>query len=252
MGLFGERDKCPVCGEPVPRLMARKIEGQAICKKCDKKMSMEEEMTVNLTLEDFKKHLAYREENARLHETFHATREVEFLWGKKLCIDDDQKLFYIDQDDENPPIFKFKELKAFRYVEKLNIKTNIVEGKNKYRRAVINFSREEKKRRPSYTGLLEAKLVGMTRWENLADAIFNVDDEMVELKKPIKYFRLVFVLKNPYWKKMKLYYLDPKLDQSNPDNMNYAIRQYLKQCDVILQDAEKMAAVMSTILDDND
>ena len=39
MGLFSNNKKlCPVCGEPTPRLFPTKVEGNAICKECSKKI----------------------------------------------------------------------------------------------------------------------------------------------------------------------------------------------------------------------
>ena len=38
MGLFSNKKKlCPICGNPTPRLLPTKIEGEAICKECDGK-----------------------------------------------------------------------------------------------------------------------------------------------------------------------------------------------------------------------
>lgn len=41
MGLFSNKKKlCPICGNPTPRLLPTKIEGEAICKECDAKVDL--------------------------------------------------------------------------------------------------------------------------------------------------------------------------------------------------------------------
>ena len=47
MGLFSNKKKlCPICGNPTPRLLPTKIEGEAICKECDGKVDRSEERRV--------------------------------------------------------------------------------------------------------------------------------------------------------------------------------------------------------------
>ena len=41
MGLFSNNKKlCPICGNPTPRLLSTKIDGQPICKECDSKIDL--------------------------------------------------------------------------------------------------------------------------------------------------------------------------------------------------------------------
>ena len=41
MGLFSNNKKlCPICGNPTPRLLPTKIDGQPICKECDSKIDL--------------------------------------------------------------------------------------------------------------------------------------------------------------------------------------------------------------------
>lgn len=103
MGLFkNTKDLCPICDNPTPRLLPQKIEDKPICKECEKKISMSPDVLENITLSDFKEHLKCRENNQNLHESFCMSKRINFQYTKKLCIDDEKKLFYIDNGTKNP------------------------------------------------------------------------------------------------------------------------------------------------------
>ncbi|MBR3786742.1 MAG: DUF4428 domain-containing protein [Firmicutes bacterium] len=250
MGLFGKKPDCPICGSPTPRLLPTKIEGQPICKDCDKKISMDMDMKVNLTLDQLRDHLAFREENAELHKAFKITRNEAFVHDNhKLFIDDEKQLFYIDSGEENPTIFKFSELTAFRYVEVLNVRGGILDGLKRYQKAVIDFTREHKIKDESYTLLLEEKMrhyVNLDHWE---EYFRGIDDQMMELQKPIKHFKLEFDFDHPYWKTMEFKYVEPAMFKKEDAPSNSEIRAYLNYCEPILKEASHIGDVMLKILD---
>jgi hypothetical protein len=236
MGLFGKKQECPICGGATPRLLPTEIEGQPICKDCDKKASMQRQILEKITLDEYKEHLAYRDENARLHETFNENRTEELIY-ENLHIDDEQQLLYVGKAKNNPPIIKFSEIKEVRFVEKLNGRKLLIEGKDKYRREVIKLTRDGVETQDSYTTILADKLIGMPRWDNIVSFIVGIDDKMDDSNKPIKYFRIEFILDNPYWKQANYYFVEPKMREGEDVDKNSEVRTYIRRCDDILESA---------------
>ena len=113
MGLFTNKDKaCPICGNGTPRLFATKIEGAPICSNCNDKILADNGIIDNWTLENLKKHLAYRSENKKLVENFTPTRTVTH--EREMVIDDVNQLFYFKSwVEDNPPVFKFGDITGF-------------------------------------------------------------------------------------------------------------------------------------------
>jgi hypothetical protein len=112
-----DKKPCPICGEPTPKIFPSKIENQSLCKECSDKISMEDHLKNLLTLDTLQKHLAYREKNAELHKNFTETRSASTgLFGRTICIDDSQQLWYI-KGCGNEPIFRFHELVRYTLLE---------------------------------------------------------------------------------------------------------------------------------------
>lgn len=250
MALFGKKADCPICGNATPRLLPTKVEGQAICKDCDKKISMELDMKVHLTLDQLREHLAFREENQKLHESFKVAEVESFVHGNhKLVIDEEQKLFYLDNGEENPTIFQFDQLKAFRYIEVLNIRGSILQGLKRYERAVFDYTRENKKQEDSYTMLLEEKMMHYVNLDHWEDYFRGIDDQMMELAKPIREFKLQFEFDHPYWNTMEFKYVEPAIFKKEEAVSKSEIRAYLNHCEPIMKEAAYMAGVAKKILD---
>ena len=95
MGLFSNKKKlCPICGNPTPRLLPTKIEGEAICKECDAKVDLPAGAINSMSLTDFKQYLAAFEENQVLQQEFHETYRFNIgFWGCTVYVDEEHGLF---------------------------------------------------------------------------------------------------------------------------------------------------------------
>ena len=95
MGLFSNKKKlCPICGNPTPRLLPTKIEGEAICKECDAKVDLPTGAINNMSLTDFKQYLADFEANQVLQQEFHETYRFNIgFWGCTVYVDEEHGLF---------------------------------------------------------------------------------------------------------------------------------------------------------------
>ena len=79
MGLFSNNKKlCPICGNPTPRLLPTKIDGQPICKECDSKIDLPTGAVNQMSLTDFKKYLVDFQDNQALQAEFTTTYPVSY------------------------------------------------------------------------------------------------------------------------------------------------------------------------------
>ncbi|MEG0018605.1 MAG: SHOCT domain-containing protein [Hydrogenoanaerobacterium sp.] len=113
MGLFSNSAKpCPICGKATPRLLAKKIGGEAICSKCADNIAADDVLVQSWSINDLKEHINYRDENQKLLKNFTPTRTVNY--EHEFVIDDNKKLFFVSQwGEENPPVFRFEDVQGF-------------------------------------------------------------------------------------------------------------------------------------------
>lgn len=119
MGLFSNNKKlCPICGSATPRLFPRKFEDQAICKECEKKIDLPNEMLDHMTLNDFRQYLVAYAENEPLRASFQSTYDYGafFLSKEVLALDEERGLIRLKSTPGSWVIEK-KHLKSFRISE---------------------------------------------------------------------------------------------------------------------------------------
>lgn len=117
MGSFTNNKKlCPICGEPTPRLLPTKIEGQAICKACDKKIDLPTGTERSMTLDSFREYLARYEENQALRDIFEVTYRYGTFGHDPLLLDEHNGLLRLKDASGSWAIEK-KYLKSFRIWE---------------------------------------------------------------------------------------------------------------------------------------
>ncbi len=100
MGLFNKKEKapCPICGGKVPALFAWKIDGQPVCNTCYGDVDLSKEDMDRITIEEFKKYMVFREENAQLKQRFKITQQIDFGWfDDKFLFDMDNHLLCMDK-----------------------------------------------------------------------------------------------------------------------------------------------------------
>ena len=120
MGLFGPKSTCPVCGAASGGLGCITIKNNEIlCKKCSSKMSVGRDMPQFMSAEDVKEHLAYREQNKMLWQTYKESNRVATIKSYVLSYDMDHKLWKYGPsgEKENPALFRFDEITGGELVE---------------------------------------------------------------------------------------------------------------------------------------
>ena len=96
MGLFGklfDKKECAICGGEIGLMGNRKLADGNLCKECAKKLSPWMTDRRESTVEEIRRHLAYRAENARILPTVHPTRV--FGRGTKVYVDENAGKFFV-------------------------------------------------------------------------------------------------------------------------------------------------------------
>ncbi|HWP50447.1 MAG TPA: SHOCT domain-containing protein [Clostridia bacterium] len=217
MGLFkSDKNPCPICGGPTPRIFPFKIDGQPLCKDCDNTISMEDQLKKTLTLALLKEHLEYRKQNAEQHKTFLQTRVLNFndaiFLKQKICVDDEHGLWYLESG-ENSPIFRMDELVSFCLKEDNHIVIKLDKsGYKTYPSAVDGFMNQ-------YGGFVG----GLFAFSGTINRISGKEDKnKPQIQAPIDNFNLEFAVNNRYWQVLHGSF-------SAPDLLNNDIPEFIKR-----------------------
>lgn len=113
MGLFGKKESCAICGGKVKALFPWKIEGHLICNSCHGNVDLPEGVENNMTMDEFRAYLSFREENGALRHQFKTTQQVDFGWlDDKFLFDMNNGLLCMDKN-LNKTIFEAKHIQSF-------------------------------------------------------------------------------------------------------------------------------------------
>ena len=226
---------------------------------------MQEEILRDISLENLREHMKYRDENQRLHETFNDTRAISFE-GEKLIIDDKQKLFYLTSfAGKNDPIFRFDELVGFAYIESVEGKLEQLIASNKLFlrseeriihergvRVVYEYTKDYKDKNDSLLELYKEEYHGVAYSKNLLNHLLGLDDAMMSREKPVKQMYLVLEFNNPYWNTYRKDILEPVVrnhDDEDKAKRDSGRREYIRIYENKLKDIGKFADAIESIFD---
>ena len=138
MGIIGklfDKKVCDICGGDIGLLGNRKLEDGNLCKECAAKLSPWMTDRRQSTVEEIRKHLAYRAANAQMLRTVNPT--VAVGGSTKVYIDQAAKKFFVTRftnwRDHNPDIIDFSQV--------LDVKTEV----NEHREEQYHNDREGKR-----------------------------------------------------------------------------------------------------------
>lgn len=251
MGLFSNNKKlCPICGNPTPRLLPTKFDDQPICKECDKKIDMPDDVQRGMTLNDFRDYLALYEENRPLREMFTETHHYGTFRNETLYLDEGNGLIRL-RGNENCWAIEKKYLKSFRILEDdrplfesgsgaLNCYySDVAERAEQLRPLVAQFYYEkwEYERREDMERMHH-------RGEDFDDRMER--ERVSRLYRPrfmdprlFKGFRIELCLDHPYWTGYSHWDNAPGLDDDDPD-VDKFLRDYNKTADELYALAVKL------------
>lgn len=119
MGLFNrkERPPCAICGGKVKGIFPWTIDGQMVCDTCYGVVDLPKGFMDHMTIEEFKKYMAYREENNQLKKQFQMTRQIDFGWlDDKFLFDAENRLLCMDKN-LNKPVYEGRQITSFEIRE---------------------------------------------------------------------------------------------------------------------------------------
>lgn len=122
---------CSVCGRKLTRYGNKKLKDGILCRTCVAISSSwyTDDIFLNKTIDDIKKHIKYRKNNHKLLNDFNKDIVVEGKYS--LYIDEDNKKFLFSKNNdfnkENPDIFSLNEIEEIRIVEEDYINENGVD-----------------------------------------------------------------------------------------------------------------------------
>lgn len=119
MGLFGEKERCPICGQVVKGVFKVKIKDKvALCQECGSKTDMDLEMMPFQSEDDIKEHLVSRERNLIEFNSFTISREIktQFYFFR---VDDSKKMWYcsVMKNPVNPALYRYDEIVNYELIE---------------------------------------------------------------------------------------------------------------------------------------
>lgn len=229
-----------------------KIDGQAICSECDKKASVQLEILENMTIPEYAEHLAYREKNQEILNSFTDTKVVEITKADKLHIDEKQQLLYIESAKlgKNPPVFRFNELTSFVYYEHLG--TDRLFDLYKRDRCPVIVKPGEFFEEPSFVSLFEDNFIGIDSWNNIVEHLRGQDERALKREHPIDVFRFTFEFNNPYYHRLAFGGLAPYLDLDDEDpRFSGKLGWYIDRCMEIVKTAKRVGKAVEPIINRN-
>ena len=241
MGLFSNNKKlCPICGNPTPRLLPTKIDGQPICKECDAKIDLPNGAINRMSLTDFKQYLADFQQNEALQSEFETTYRFNIgFWGCSLYLDETHGLLRLK--DGSGWAFEGKDIQSFRISEDgaplfesgagtLQCTASEVPARvNAMAAAISQFhlERQEFERREAMEGLHRAGRESNEerREREQTNSLYR---PRFEAPAPVQKFRIEIRFNHPYWKTFDEEISAPEFDKDYPRAEDY-LKTYREQ-----------------------
>lgn len=251
MGLFSNNKKlCPICGNPTPRLLPTKFDGQPICKQCDGKLDLPNEVQRGMTLGDFRDYLALYEENRPLREQFTETHRYGGFRSDSLYLDEEHGLIRLRGDEKCWAIEK-KYLRSFRILEDdrplfesgngaLNCYYSDVADRAEQLRPLVSQFYFEKREFEHREAMERARHRGEDFDERMErERVNNLYRPRFRDTNLFKGFRLEISFDHPYWTAYSHWDNAPELDDDNPSVDDFQ-RDYSKAADELYALAVKL------------
>ncbi len=248
MGLFNrkERPPCAICGGQVKGIFPWKIEGQMVCDTCYGVVDLPKGFMDNMTIEEFKEYMAYREENNQLKKKFQMTRQIDFGWfDDKFLFDAENRLLCMDKN-LNKPVYEGRQITSFEIREDQKpLFSGTAEGLVRHvsdvpqrviamEPQIAQFKMQAEMRR-------EMERMIEERLEDDKKPRYH-SDPTIDLPEPFKKFMIEIHFDHPY---QSVYTVDkkgPEFSYSNPD-----VNDYLNQYNSDVQLMEELARALMEV-----
>lgn len=216
MGLFGKKDPCAICGGKVKGLFPWSVGGVHICNDCYGRVYLPNGAVNQMSLEDFKGYMAFREENDLLRQKFHVTHQVDFGWfDTKFLFDTTNNLLCMDKNLD-ATIFEGSQVQSFVIKEDA---TPLFEGSAAGLRRHVSTV-------PDRLMAMAPQIAMQAQMQRMAD---RVDDDnhhhRVDIPEPFKNFNVEIRFNHPYWTTFTADMSGPTFNNDYPRVDDY-LREY--------------------------
>ncbi len=225
MGLFTKKDPCAVCGGKVTGLFPHKIDGMLICGDCYGTVDLPQGAEKNMTVEDFKQYMAFREENGQLKQRFKTTHQVDFGWlDDKFLFDMENRLLCMDKHLDKT-IFEGGQITSFeiredeqllfcgsakellRYTSTVPQRAMAIAPQLEMYRMQAQMRREMERERERMK-------------EQNGDSVYYSQPD-IDIPEPFRMFYVDIYFEHPFWNVYTADMRAPEFDNENPDINDY-------------------------------
>lgn len=227
MGLFGKKEPCAICGGKVSGLLPHKIEGQCVCKECYGTVDLPPEYsTSDMTLNEFRGYMQFREENAELRKKFQTTQQVDFgFFDTKFMFDMNNRLLCMDKFLERT-IFEGNQIKSFVIKEDV---TPLYEGSAA---GLLQYTSTVPERAMNMAPQLSQLSMLAQMRRDLERSGNNNNYRTIDITEPFKNFNVEIRFEHPYWVVFHADMSGPAFDNERPDLDEY-LKSYEEQATVM-------------------
>ncbi len=226
MGLFDKKPPCAICGGKVS-MFPWKIEGQMICDMCHGDVDLSDEVMKQITIEDFKKYMVFREENAQLKQRFQITRQVDFGWlDDKFLFDSGNRLLCMDKKLRKP-VFEGQQIISFEIREDQEpLFRGSAQGLTRFTSTVPQRVMDMGPQLEQLRMQIQMK----REMERMLERSKDEDDPRyyslpaVNIPVPFRKFYVEIHFEHPYWPLFTADKKGPEFDSVNPDMNDYLDR----------------------------
>ena len=249
MALFGKKTTvCAICSAEIKTgllkgLFQKKVEGQPVCNTCYGEVDLPVGAVDAMTLNQFKGYMAFRNENQKLKNRFHATEYVEFgLLSNKFAFDMSNGLFCLSKD-LSTTIFEGKHIRSFTVRE-----DNLTLFHGSAASTIRNESHVPQQIRTMAPTILRYR-TQLLQYQNRLNNASESQKEQIQRDKPVANFREPFrkfhveiQFDHPYWDCYKFDMDGPIFSSSYPDADDY-LKKYYDQLGLLEQFANSLTAL---------
>ena len=226
MGLFSKKDPCAICGGKVKGLFSSKIEGQYVCNDCYGIVDLPRNIsTSDMTLEEFRGYMQFREENVLLKEQFQTSQQIDFgLWDTKFMFDMTNHLLCMDKH-LGKTIFEGRHIKSFVIKEDtIPLYEGSAAGLVHYVSTVPDRAMDLAPQiaRLAMQAQMRRDMERMReRMNNDNNSSNNYHTITIDIPEPFKNFNVEIRFEHPYWDIFTADMSGPTFDNERPDLNEY-------------------------------
>jgi len=227
MGFFTKREPCPICGGKVKGLLPQKIGGRSICGDCSGFIDLPDGVAEEMSIDEFRGYMAFREENGKLKECFETVKQIDFgIFDTKFMFDMNNRLLCMDQH-LNKTIFKAAEIESFVIREDTTL---LFEGNaHLLKRYISTVPKDAAALTPQITQyILQRRMLERVDDDN------SMRHRLRRIPAPFENFYVDIHFKHPYWDIFTADMSGPQFDDVVPDVNDY-LREY-KSSAAVMED----------------